>query len=451
MKAVIANRMERQREGRVQRTSIRMVLAIGVSIEMAVLEVLVLKTVCVSDKKNDEYSTPSNDSVIPSSDIDGILKSVSSRDLVTSDEIDDFISEIENGLSVEETKEKVKSRKTMKNSDRKESETENDDYDRHGFKIPVPSEDSFVMSQEEVQKMHDKEDERTDKWIYMLNHWDTFILRRFSKVKSRVRKGIPHAVRGEAWYRLAHVDDMRRLFPLALDLTDVEKRLDPQVAEDISRDVNRTFPYHRLFQEGGPGQGALTRVLQRYAILDPAIGYCQGMGFLAALLLQYLQEFDAFYALVSLMTRPSLPFRGMYSPGMEDTKKTLTVFSLLASAKFPKLWDHFEQQGVHHSMFATSWIMTVFVSSFHFDFAVRVWDVLWVEGWKIVYKVCLGLLKYSQAELLSCSMEEAMIYFRKLPDTMNPDEVWKSIWSVKLSQREITRCEQWIVEQETQE
>ena len=74
-----------------------------------------------------------------------------------------------------------------------------------------------------------------------------------------------------------------------------------QVIDEIGRDVNRTFPSHRLFQEDGPGQGALKRVLERYAILDPAIGYCQGMGFLAALLLQYLHEHDAFYALVSLM------------------------------------------------------------------------------------------------------------------------------------------------------
>lgn len=74
-----------------------------------------------------------------------------------------------------------------------------------------------------------------------------------------------------------------------------------QVIDEIGRDVNRTFPSHRLFQEGGPGQSALKRVLERYAILDPAIGYCQGMGFIAALLLQYLHEFDAFYALVSLM------------------------------------------------------------------------------------------------------------------------------------------------------
>ena len=85
----------------------------------------------------------------------------------------------------------------------------------------------------------------------------------------------------------------------------------------------------------------------------------------------------------------------------------------------------------------------MFISSFHFDFAVRVWDVLWLEGWKTVYRVCLGLLKYAEPELMTCSMEEIMMYFRKMRDRMNPDEVWKAVWSIKLTQDEITQCENW--------
>ena len=45
------------------------------------------------------------------------------------------------------------------------------------------------------------------------------------------------------------------------------------------------------------GQTALFRVLVAYAQADPAVGYCQGMGFIAAVLLSYLTEEDAFRAL----------------------------------------------------------------------------------------------------------------------------------------------------------
>lgn len=64
----------------------------------------------------------------------------------------------------------------------------------------------------------------------------------------------------------------------------------------IERDVDRTFPRHIIFIENnGSGQCALRRILHAYAALDPEVGYCQGMGFIAGLLLTYMIEEDAFY------------------------------------------------------------------------------------------------------------------------------------------------------------
>jgi hypothetical protein len=175
-------------------------------------------------------STKSKQPVISNLDIDSIIKSMSSKELVCVDEIDDFIVKIEETLST------TPDRKTVKNSSRGSLLDGTNAFDRYGFLITQLSAEAFVLPSTEVQKMHDKEDERTDKWIYMINHWDTFFLGHFSKVKSRVRKGIPHAIRGEAWYRLAHVDDMKTLFPQALDLNNLEERLDPQVSVHMCND-----------------------------------------------------------------------------------------------------------------------------------------------------------------------------------------------------------------------
>ena len=47
---------------------------------------------------------------------------------------------------------------------------------------------------------------------------------------------------------------------------------------------------------------SLTAVLKAYAAMDPEVGYCQGMNFLAGVLLTYLpSEADAYGALVLLM------------------------------------------------------------------------------------------------------------------------------------------------------
>lgn len=83
----------------------------------------------------------------------------------------------------------------------------------------------------------------------------------------------------------------------------------------------------------------------------------------------------------------------MYRPGMPGTKLVLNVFSHLGERYLPKIWNHLTQENIHYSMYATSWFMTVYTNSFPFDLVTKIFDVLWYEGFKIVYRVALALLK----------------------------------------------------------
>jgi hypothetical protein len=61
-------------------------------------------------------------------------------------------------------------------------------------------------------------------------------------------------------------------------------------------------PLRPLFRRAEPtaaGQTSLFRLLVAYAQHDPAIGYCQGMGFVCAVLLSYMTEADAFRGLIA--------------------------------------------------------------------------------------------------------------------------------------------------------
>lgn len=54
--------------------------------------------------------------------------------------------------------------------------------------------------------------------------------------------------------------------------------------------------------EATSGQNRLYNILKAYTEYDPEIGYCQGMNFIAALLLTYIpNEEDAFWSLVHIM------------------------------------------------------------------------------------------------------------------------------------------------------
>lgn len=43
---------------------------------------------------------------------------------------------------------------------------------------------------------------REKKWLEMFSSWDTYMLKRYKKVRDRCRKGIPSALRARAWQHL---------------------------------------------------------------------------------------------------------------------------------------------------------------------------------------------------------------------------------------------------------
>jgi hypothetical protein len=61
-------------------------------------------------------------------------------------------------------------------------------------------------------------------------------------------------------------------------------------------------------EAGGQGQSSLRRLLRCYAALDPDVGYCQGMGFIAGLFLTYMVEDHAFYTFYAVLQVKKKPF-----------------------------------------------------------------------------------------------------------------------------------------------
>ena len=52
-----------------------------------------------------------------------------------------------------------------------------------------------------------------------------------------------------------------------------------------------------------------------------------------------------------------------------------------------------DEEGFDISMVGSKWFMTLFVYDFPFCTLVRIWDIFLFEGWKIIYRVGLALLK----------------------------------------------------------
>eukprot|EP00617_Octactis_speculum_P007906 CAMPEP_0185775408 /NCGR_PEP_ID=MMETSP1174-20130828/81939_1 /TAXON_ID=35687 /ORGANISM="Dictyocha speculum, Strain CCMP1381" /LENGTH=228 /DNA_ID=CAMNT_0028462971 /DNA_START=131 /DNA_END=817 /DNA_ORIENTATION=- len=190
--------------------------------------------------------------------------------------------------------------------------------------------------------------------------------------------------------------------------------------------------------EGQEGTDKLRRVLRAYALYDPQVQYCQGMGFFTAMFLMYMEEERAFWQLVSVMRS----IRGLFMPLMADARQALSTIEDLVRKFLPKISDHFEKKEIHYSMFATHWYLTLFTSSFPFDMVTRVWDCFLNEGFKVIHRVALALLKCFQAELLSQEFEDVLhTLHHTIAANVDTDVVMQTAFSLPLKQKRVKKYE----------
>ena len=129
-------------------------------------------------------------------------------------------------------------------------------------------------------------------------------LHRCRELKLLIRSGVPEEIRGRVWLSLSGADTLRGKYPpryyqeLIVAPTFKEQTV---ATGEIEKDLHRTFPGHRMFREEA-GVAALRRVLVAYSLHDAEVGYCQSLNVLAALLLLFLDEVDAFWALAALLS-----------------------------------------------------------------------------------------------------------------------------------------------------
>uniref|UniRef100_A0A182QBR8 Rab-GAP TBC domain-containing protein n=1 Tax=Anopheles farauti TaxID=69004 RepID=A0A182QBR8_9DIPT len=247
-----------------------------------------------------------------------------------------------------------------------------------------------------------------DEWQGIIMEWyQEGPEKRPKNLPNLVRMGIPEALRGTVWQRLACVENRTEMFDSYRVLITKETNCETV----IQRDINRTFPAHKFFKEnGGTGQENLYKVSKAYAVYDTEVGYCQGLSFIAASLLLHMPEEEAFCVLVALMYNYGL--RDMYKMGFESLYLRLYQLNRLMKDQLPDLYEHFVQMGVESHMFASQWFLTLFTARFPLYFVFYILDVFLLDGIPVLFQVALTLLNVCRKDLLELDFEGILKYFR---------------------------------------
>ncbi|XP_012327472.2 TBC1 domain family member 4 isoform X2 [Aotus nancymaae] len=271
--------------------------------------------------------------------------------------------------------------------------------------------------------------------------WDKKLLNCRAKIRcdmedihTLLKEGVPKSRRGEIWQFLALQYRLRHRLPNKQQPPDISyKELLKQLTAQqhaILVDLGRTFPTHPYFSvQLGAGQLSLFNLLKAYSLLDKEVGYCQGISFVAGVLLLHMSEEQAFEMLKFLMY--DLGFRKQYRPDMMSLQIQMYQLSRLLHDYHRDLYNHLEENEISPSLYAAPWFLTLFASQFSLGFVARVFDIIFLQGTEVIFKVALSLLSSQETLIMECESFENIVEFLKstLPD-MNTSEMEKIITQV---------------------
>ena len=150
-----------------------------------------------------------------------------------------------------------------------------------------------------IQKIHNEDKIKRDLGL-QLDHLSQ------NRVRESLFKGLEqvdcHSLRGEIWKLLCKVQNSKSQYKRGIMEKFIEEEND-MIVFKIKKDLTRTFPGTKEFAiPFDSGNNRLFNVLKAYSAYDSETSYCQGMNFIAAMLLVHIQDQeDAFWCLVFVM------------------------------------------------------------------------------------------------------------------------------------------------------
>ena len=256
-----------------------------------------------------------------------------------------------------------------------------------------------------------------------------------SHFRIMIYNGIPTHFRAVVWKLLINVENSQFSGDSFIKQYNNLIKSESECEDAIRIDIDRTYPGHPDFLKNNKEEeeaddnkrDCLFHIIKVYSILDTEIGYCQGLCFIAGLLLMHLPEEDAFTIFMEIMGDDdnSLPcnakkfnLRNLFKPEMQQVAMHNYIIQRILSELAPDLSEHLIAQGIQDfSSFASNWFLTIFTASFaeysEWECCARIFDCFLFEGFYFLYKIALVILLADKEKLLELNMEEILHYLTK--------------------------------------
>lgn len=297
--------------------------------------------------------------------------------------------------------------------------------DKYGF-FDSPDDETVKVVGEDIELFPEGDNEHMPlevsvkvKWENYLVSLGTSIITRTEELKLLVRQGIPHQYRAQVWKDLLYArieSERNKVGPSYYTdlLKEKEGTYSPSMKQ-IELDLLRTLPNNKYYEKvSSEGTAKLRRVLLAYSWHNPAVGYCQGLNRLGAIILLYLDEETAFWGLVAMVE--FLMPGDYFSTTLLGAQVDQRVLRELLEVKCPRLSVHLQSMHLDLSLISFNWFLTIFVDFLPIELMLRVWDTFFCEGSKVLFRYALAIFKLFEEDLMKFTdAGHVFDFFRKVP------------------------------------
>lgn len=198
--------------------------------------------------------------------------------------------------------------------------------------------------------------------------------------------GVPLSCRKQVWMFISGSETLLAQNPnFYANL--LQSQYQAEIVETVKIDIPRTFPENIYFEIH---KNELFNVLVAFAHQNSAIGYCQGLNYIAGLILIVTKdEHSTFWLLKHLVENVASEY---HTRTMYGLQRDIHVISELVKLREPLINEKVNEVGLPWAVILTKWLICLFSEVLPVETVLRIWDVMFAEGYKIIFRAALAII-----------------------------------------------------------
>ena len=200
-------------------------------------------------------------------------------------------------------------------------------------------------------------------------------------------------------------------------LTEMENLKDEYM---IKKDVTRTFTNYPMVASEEKkddswntkaGEEMLFHILLAYANYDTQTGYCQGLNYISAMLLMYIQDEESvFWCLIYLMNRKN--WRLIYIDEMPKLMEIMDKLERKLETDYPEVNKHLNDSDFTASAAFSPLFITLYIYQIDHTYAMRIFETFLLDGETALLRVLYRMLDMKGYKICKLIEMDLIMYLR---------------------------------------